>query len=440
MNKKLNFIFKNKTNYKIILYLVAFIVIIFFVYFLIPKFFNYSTKLVEESLKKNSNLNIKNISNIDYNFFPSPRVRLSGGTLKLEENILEVEGAEIDIILKPLSIINYKQIKYDKISIRGGTTKIKFENINQLFNFINENKTKINFKKNNIVLFQANKKLFEINDNKIKISSKNENSQLNIAGYLLDHKISFLLKNKSENNSKIVLKIPELDISTAISLESKDNFRTFKGLLNIEVLNNFFRFNFVRDKNITINKGFIRNDLVKSSFAGEVSFKPHFFFNLDVEPTVINIKKLFFIIQEKYFSEELREPVMIKKINGSLNFKNKFEGNLIFENKKILFKNFKTGKDKLIFFNAEIFDLGRKTKIRFDLSKNIQSKKIQIDGLIFPHSSNVIFKKILLNEKILANVQTKKYEKKFKEDVVGTSLSNIFNELKVNSFFENFIN
>lgn len=445
MNKKLNNIFKYKKKYKVILYFHVFIVIIFSVYFFIPNFFNYSPKLIEESLKKNNQLNIKNILNINYKFFPSPRLRLLESTLEIEGSILKVVGAEIDLVFKPFNIINYKKLDYKNLVIRGGTTKIKVERINEIFNYFKENKKKINFKKNNIFLLQNNKKLFEINDSKIQINSKSRNSQLSINGFLLNHNFSFLLKNETKNNNSIILKIPELDISSNIIIESKDNFRTFAGLLNLEVLNNFFRFNFIKDKNIIIKKAFVRNNLVNSSFEGEVFFKPHFFFNLDVEPAVINVKKIFSIIQKKYFFKDAAESEIIKKLNGSLNFKTKFDGSIIFENRLILFQNFKVGKNNSIFFNATISDLGKKGKIQFNLSKNIQdkenlTKELKISGFIIPYTSNVTFEKILLDEKILKAEETKQYEKKFKNEVVDNSLSNIFNKSKINNFFKNFIN
>ena len=68
MNKKTNFFFKKKT-YKFFLYTLLFIVIIFLVYLSIPKLFNYTPQLVEESLKKNSDFKIKNISKTNYHFF-----------------------------------------------------------------------------------------------------------------------------------------------------------------------------------------------------------------------------------------------------------------------------------------------------------------------------------------------------------------------------------
>ena len=41
---------------------------------------------------------------------------------------------------------------------------------------------------------------------------------------------------------------------------------------------------------------------------------------------------------------------------------------------------------------------------------------------------------------ILKAEETKQYEKKFKNEVVDNSLSNIFNKSKINNFFKNFIN
>jgi len=136
MNKKLNFIFKDKKIYKVFLYLLVFFVIIFSTYFFIPKFFNYTPKLIEESLIKNSNIKIKNISNINYKFLPSPRLSLLGSSLKFEGNILAVEGAEIEIILNPLSIINYKIIDYNKILVKRGFSFFEIDKADELFDYI----------------------------------------------------------------------------------------------------------------------------------------------------------------------------------------------------------------------------------------------------------------------------------------------------------------
>ena len=440
MNKNLNFIFKKKKTNKIILYFLLFIVIVFFTYFSIPKFLNYTPELIKKSLKKNSKFNIKNISNINYKFFPTPRLRVYGSNLEHEENILKIEGAEIDIILNLLGLIDYKRLNYDRLLIRGGTTNVKINKVNKLLDYIKKNQKKIKFKKNNIVILKENKKIFEIKNSITKLDSQKKNKQqLKANGFFLNHKIYFLIENNPNNKSDISFGIPALDISANIQLNNKDNFSILEGLVNLEILNNFFKFNFIKEKKLKINQGFVRNNLVNSSFEGEIYFKPNFSFNLNIKPSDINIKKILFIIQQKYFLDNQPELEIIKKINGSLNFKNIFEGSIIFKNGEIIFQNFKTKKDNPIFFDAKISKFGKNEKIQFNLLKNIQHKKnskreLRMSGFIIPSTSRVIFKKILLDNEIFTDEKTKKYEKKFKKEVINNSLSNLFIDSKINNF------
>ena len=441
MNKKLNFILKEKKIYKIILYLFTFFIIIFSVYFFIPKFFNYTPKLIQESLNKNNNINIKDISDIKYKFFPSPRLTVAGINLELEENILKVENAEVDIILNPLSIINYKVLDYKKLIIKKGSSIIKTNQINKLFKYIKKNKKKIDFQENTIIVMSQNKRLFEINDSLIKINNKNSFSQLNLNGLFLNQKIFFTIKKKSERNTNIILKIPTLDIKTELLLKNTDISKTFEGLVNFKILNNLIQFNFTKKKNILINKGFIRSSLVNSSFDGELYFKPYFFFNLNLEPSTFNIKKLILFFQKKYFFEDSQEIEAIKGLDGFLNFKNLFNGNIIFKNREILFQNFQVGKNFKISFDAKISEFGKKGKIRFNLKTNILSqnnsaKDIEISGFLTPLSSKVIFEKIAIKKETLTTKQIKNYEKKFNYELIDNSISNIFNEKKMNNFFK----
>ena len=135
MNKDSIYIFKKKIH-KLIFYLLLIIVVIFLAYFLIPKFLNYTPELIKESLKKNNELNIKNISNTKYRLFPSPRLRVYGNGIEFEENLLKIEKAQIDIVLNPLNLINYKTLDYDRLLISGGLINIKINKVNQLLNFI----------------------------------------------------------------------------------------------------------------------------------------------------------------------------------------------------------------------------------------------------------------------------------------------------------------
>ena len=142
MNKKFNFILKKKKVNKFFLYLLVFFIISFFIYFLIPKFFNYTPSLIQASLNKNNNIIIKNISDINYKLFPSPRIRLSGTSLIFEDGILDVQAAEVDIVLNLLSITDRKIVNYNKLLINKGSVIIEITRINQLFNYIKKNKKK----------------------------------------------------------------------------------------------------------------------------------------------------------------------------------------------------------------------------------------------------------------------------------------------------------
>ena len=445
MIKKFNLISKKISIYKIIFYSFSFLFIIFFSYFLTPNFFNYSSLLVEESFKINNNINIKNISKISYETFPTPRLKVYGSNLNIKKNILEIDGSEIEIILNLDSILNYKKIYYKKIIIKGGSTKININNITQLLNYFKKNKLKIFLKKNNFIFKEDNEFLFEINNSTAEISSSNNKQQLNINGIFLNHKINFLLNNKLGNGSNIAIKIPKLDILSNISLGNKNDLGFSGGFVNFEVLNNFFQFNFIREKNIKIKKGYVRNNLINSSFDGEVEFKPNFFLNLTFEPAILKMEKLFPVIKKRYFFDDIDKLKLIKKINGSFIFKKLFQGSVIFENGEILFTNFKIGINNSLQFDARISEFGKKGKIHFNISKAISykkgsSKELKISGFMIPSSSKIIFEKMIFDKKDYTEEQINNYEVKFMDEVVQKSLSHIFNISKMNNFFNNFKN
>jgi len=445
MIKNFKFIPGKKNIYYFFFYFFIFFIIIFFSYFSIPKFFNYSSQLIEESLKINNNINIKNISKIAYKIFPTPRLRIYGSNFNIKENTLKIDGNEIEIILNLASILNYKKLFYNKIIIKGGSTKINVSNINQLLNYFKKNKLKIFLKENNFILVNNDKFLLEINDVKAEVNNINNELELIINGIFLNHKITFLLDRKSKKGNNIIIKIPKLDIISNIFIGNKNKFGFLTGFINVEILNNFFQFNFTKEKNIKINKGFIRNHLINSSLEGEVELKPSFLFNLTFEPTMLNIEKLFTIALKEYFSDEAGKLELIKKINGTLIFKKKFQGSVIFENGEILFKNIKTGINNSILFDARISEFGKKSKIHFNILKTIQNKRsppkeLKISGFIIPLTSKVVFKQILFDKENYKEKKIKNFEEKFMNEVIKKSLSNIFNNSKINNFFNNFSN
>ena len=171
--KKLNFTLNDKKKLKFILYLFSFLFLSLITYLNIPKLLNFSENSLKESLK-NNNININNISKLDYKIFPTPRLRIQDSNFTIGEDTLEVNNSEIDVILSVGQIYNFEQINYKKLIINKGSSKININNINKLLTSINKNKKKLIFRENNLIFLNKNKKFFEINNASIQIDYTNK--------------------------------------------------------------------------------------------------------------------------------------------------------------------------------------------------------------------------------------------------------------------------
>jgi len=441
--KKLNFALKSKKKIKLILYISFFFLLFFTIYFSAPKFINFSTESIKKNLKKNNDINITNISKVVYKIFPTPRLSISNINFTIGGGEIEVSKAKIEIILRITRVLNFKEINYKKLLITEGSSKININNINNSLNYINKNNKKIIFRKNDLIFFYKNKVFFKIKDATIKIKQIANKKELIINGNFLNNNIFLKLDNSLGNKNNLTLKIPKLDITTKVFFEKK-NSTIINGIFNLEIFNNFLKFNFTKNDNLNLTDGFIRSRLINSSLEGEIAFKPNFYSRLDFKPSELNIKKLIPVILKNYFSDDTVNLSLIKKINGIFKFKSKFEGSIINKNGEILLDNFKAGKNKSFYFNARIIELGKKGKVKFDLVKIIkhkkdEQKKIKIIGFLTLSNSKIFFEKFLLDGNKLSVKKTKKYENKFQNELIRDSLSNIFNEDKMERFFKNLL-
>ena len=65
------------------------------------------------------------------------------------------------------------------------------------------------------------------------------------------------------------------------------------------------------------------------------------------------------------------------------------------------------------------------------------SKKIEITGLLIPSVSKIIFEEIILEGKKLSIKKVKEHESRFQNELAQNSLSNIFNENKIEKYLKN---
>ena len=439
--KKINIFSRDKRKLMVGLYLFSFLLFSFTTYLNIPKLLNFSVVSLKENVKKNNDINIQKISKINYKIFPTPRLSITNANFTVGEEILEVTDSDLEIVLNLSQILNFKKINYKKLVINKGSTKINLNNINQLVTIINNNNKKIVFRENNLIFFKKDASFFEIEDTSINIEQSKKKKELTLNGSFLNNKISIKFNNSLENKNNLILKIPKLDIATRIFFENNIS-GSVKGLFNLKVINNFLKFNFIKNDSLKLSEGFIRNKLISSALEGEITIKPNFFLKLDFEPTTLNMEKLLPLIQKTYFSGSTTNPFLIKKINGIFNFKSKIEGRITNKNGEVVFEEFKIGKDKSFSFSAKIVEFGSKGKVQFNLVKIIKYKKktlkkIGITGLLQPSNSKIIFEKFSLDGIELSAKKTKEHEDEFKDYVIQDSLANIFKEEKINAYFKN---
>jgi hypothetical protein len=437
--KKLNFTTKYKKKFKFIYIFIFFLIFFSIIYFNTPKLFSYSLESIKENLKVNNNIDINDISKVNYKIFPTPRLKIPNSNFTIGKEKIEVSKSELIIILNISQILNFKEVNYKKLIVNNGFLKINLNKINHLLNKDN-NINKIILKKINLIFLQEENVFFEINDALIKINLIGKKKELVVNGNFLDNKIFLKLDSSLKDNNNLIFEIPELDMSISVFFEKTIN-GNINGLFNLEVFNNFLKFNFIKEDSINLTDGFIRSKLFNSFVEGEVFFKPNFYSKLNFKPSNLNIKKLFYIIKKNYFSNSRNDLFLIKKINGIFNFKSNFEGTIINKNGEILFKNFKVGKKKSIYLNARIIEFGIKGKVQFNLITTINynrnlSKKIEIIGFLIPSNSKVIFEKFLINGNELPVEKVKEYENRLEIEIAQDSLAIIFNENKIKKFFK----
>ena len=436
----MNSILKNKKRIKFTLYVIFLLIFLFITYLLIPKLLNFSIESIKINLKNNNNINISSISKVHYKVFPTPRLIIPNSTFTIGKKIIEVNNSELEIILKLSEIFNYKKINYKKLLINNGSSKIKLNNINQLLTDINKNKKELIFKKNNIIFFQNKKVFFTISNALIKVDRPTAKKILTVNGNFLNNKIFIKLSSTLKNKNNLIIKIPSLDISTNVFFE-KNKSGNINGIFNLEIFNNFLKFNFIKKNNIKLIDGFLRSELINSSFEGEIMFNPNFFSKLDFKTSYLNKKKLFLLVKKNYFSDKSNNLSLIKKFNGIFNFKSKFSGRITNNNGEILFKDFKVGKDKSLYFDARIIEFGKKGKVQFNLIKTFEykrnlSKKIVVKGFLIPSNSNIIFEEFSINGIELSAKKVKEYENKFEDELIQNYLGNIFSENKIDKYFK----
>ena len=441
MIKKLLF-FKpiNKINHFFV-YCFVFLVFSACFYFVAPKFFNYLNKkdLLQETLNIKSGLDISKISKINYKIFPSPRLNIQNVNINFKNKSLKIPNGNIEIILNLNSLFNSKNFKYKKIFIINSSPEVDITEISNLLDIIDGNKKDILFKKNNFIFINKDKKLFELKNTNSKFNQSDNFRKLSLIGYLLNKKTSINYQKKQRHSLNIA--IPEISLSVK-SFFAKEN-KVTNGNSNIQIMDNFIRFDFIKENEFIIKNGFFRNKFIKADIEGFFHLDPIVNIDSNIDFKNLDLEVLNDFIIKKITNLNEDNLKILKKINGifNINFNNHFSGEITTENGKILLKEFIISTPKYDLYLDGLFEKKGDFKVfKYKLLSKYNYKKkfldLQFNGSINFSNKKIKFEKIIKNNNVLNKNDIEKYEKVFKNIVIKDNFKGIYNHKRVKLFFD----
>jgi hypothetical protein len=417
---------KNSSKFILSSIIVFFTVILFLSLPVLLKYKSIQNK-IEKKVSSEFKINLKNLDDISFKFFPKPHYLVKKANLDLntkddKSSIIETNNLKIFISIK--NIYSKKNISIEGIEIGNANIYFKLKDIldfrNHLYYKINKpiyiknSKFFLQDIKNKTILISPIRKMDYF------INNKNNSKELKIKGNLFDINYYSSWKRFYDNPkysfNEIKLKNPNLFIKNSFSLEDKSIFR---GKSSINFLNEDFIINYLmKDNKIFINSSNqIKNQKIKLNSI--IELEPFFFdatINIDQKDTNFLIDYLL------NFILNLKEE-NLGNVNGKLtlvvnNLKNSIinSGNIslsikekkikleksLFEIKDIgkvrsVFRYYEN-KGDLIFASENIFEITNKkefsrkfqvslknvkniNRIYFDLEKNIDNGEISISNI-----------------------------------------------------------
>ena len=102
-------------------------------------------------------------------------------------------------------------------------------------------------------------------------------------------KIKFIDKN---NYKRVIFNLPEIGLKSEANLTPDSGLDILRGKIKLKILNNNFKFDFIKNKSLEIFNSNFRNSIIQTSYDGNLNFKPYFNFDLKLNSNYLNFKKL----------------------------------------------------------------------------------------------------------------------------------------------------
>lgn len=429
------------------------LILITFIYILIPKFFDYDKKkiLINDYFNTHYNINLKYIENISYSLFPTPRINLKN----VNYNFISYENTNsaknISLKLNLGNLINYKKINVRNILILNSVIDVEIEEANKLFQEFLKNKKNIKIKFSDLNFKSGKKNIFSIKDINLDNFDK---KKLDLNGFFLKKEIKINYKTAKEKNIFLVL-IPEAGTELKIFF---NNSNYLYGMVKSKILNSNIKFNFdnKRKDQIKIDSSYFRSKSLNATYDSKIILKPNFFFETNLNIKNVDIKHIYDLYKEKLLSKNNLKIKINKKINGILDisyYPKKIDLNKIknlntkikIENGNIFFKNLLLNYDNLnLSLNGSLISKDDNQKLIFYIDHSIEKKnktfkkkynysKLKISGILNLNLKKIQFIKFSVDDKEKSLREIEILEKTF-NTISKNNLLNILNIKNIKQF------
>ena len=351
----------------LLIHLPASIVFFGFLYLLIPTFYNYDKSSIENLICKNQNIKCVVRGEVNYNFFPTPRIKIKdlviNGFAGKKNTLLTAEYAAVKLSFK--NLLTKDKHEFKKIHLNNYEVNFDLANLKKYKNIYTKknNFLPINFVKGKIIFFNENNYVATINDVNLNLILEEYSKEAVLKGKFLNDDIYISLDSKKidgKPSTDIILKMSGLNFLTKANFY---NYEKDKDAIHGNILIRKDKYRFTgffgyKDNEITISTSNFRNIFLDGKLEGKIKLLPFFNFNLDLSLNSLNFTKLynnFLALDEKDQKKLLK---INKKINGKLslssdkiyssyNLVKSFESRIKFSNGNILIEQFLINLGKL---------------------------------------------------------------------------------------------
>ena len=363
INKKINL-----TNYKYVpIYFVVFVILMGFVYVVIPKFYSYDNSKIAKTVCINQNVECLIKGKVYYSFYPTPRIKIKdliiNDLFEKKDTLVTVKNTVIKLSIKNLLVKEkhkFKKIKFNNFEINLNSKNFKeYKNI-----FIKKiNLIPITFAKGQIIFFDGKNYVATINNANLYLKFMQDSIDVILKGKFLNDDIYVNLNNKVVNSKSftdIILKMSNINFLTKVNFINSEKDKNIRnGNLLIKKGKNRITAVFdYKDNELVINKSNLRNTFLDGKLEGKITFLPYFNFNLDINLDSINFTKLYNYLLALDAKKQKNLFKINNKINGkfslssdkiysSYNLVKSIESRVKFNNGNILIEQFLINLGKL---------------------------------------------------------------------------------------------